>query len=402
VSDVSEPTSIPASRAAAWLARGVTATWWYTASSVIFFLLVTLFVWAVPAVLFPVAWSREVTAVVFGIGAALALGGGIPLLLSYRRRVSIDAARSQSSAATVLELVAIVVGGAVLGVATGSLLLPAACVVFGLSLLTWIPGVRLRLIGGLTVLLIVLWVVQGQLYTTAGSAEVVLVHPFFAVSLPLATVASLWWWDVVLELDRARAAESRLAAVQERLRLAGDLHDLQGHHLQVIALQLELAERMLPRDPDAAAEQVRLARASVDEARQGTRELAGRFRGVPLPDELANAADLLRAAGLRVDLDVDPAAAEAPVDVLGPVIRESTTNVLKHGGGKWATLSLARDDGGWMLRVANDCGPEPSVVGSGAGLAGIGDRVRAVGGDLRTNQGEDFEVVVTVPEGVNA
>ncbi|MFP3822103.1 histidine kinase, partial [Bacillus sp. SIMBA_008] len=45
-------------------------------------------------------------------------------------------------------------------------------------------------------------------------------------------------------------------------------HDLQGHHLQVIALQLELAERLLPRDPDAGMEQLRAARVSVDEARQ--------------------------------------------------------------------------------------------------------------------------------------
>ncbi len=148
------------------------------------------------------------------------------------------------------------------------------------------------------------------------------------------TATSLWWWDIVRELDRARRAEGRLAAAQERLRLAGDLHDLQGHHLQVIALQLELAEKMMPRDPDAAIDQVRAARASVDDARRGTRDLAARFRGVPLPDELANAADVLRAAGLTVDLLlVDTAAVHAPADVLGPVVRESTTNVLKHGGG---------------------------------------------------------------------
>ncbi len=217
------------------------------------------------------------------------------------------------------------------------------------------------------------------------------------------TATSLWWWDIVRELDRARRAEGRLAAAQERLRLAGDLHDLQGHHLQVIALQLELAEKMMGRDPDAAVEQVRAARASVDEARRGTRDLAARFRGVPLPDELANAADLLRAAGLTVDLLVDTEADRAPADVLGPVVRESTTNVLKHGGGVSASLSLARHEGAWVLVVENDSRGAASPVGDGAGLSGIAERVGSVGGTVdATRLGDRFRVTVRVPEEVPA
>src|SRR5690606_30488530 len=103
----------------------------------------------------------------------------------------------------------------------------------------------------------------------------------FAVSLPVMGVLSLWRSDVLIALDRARVAEARLGATQERLRVATDVHDLQGHHLQVIALQLELTERLLAKDPDAALEQLRLARTSVADARQGTRDLAMRFRGVP-------------------------------------------------------------------------------------------------------------------------
>ncbi len=62
--------------------------------------------------------------------------------------------------------------------------------------------------------------------------------------------------------------------------MATDVHDLQGHHLQVVALQLELAERLLPDDPEAGMQQLHAARISVDEARQGTRDLAMRFRSV--------------------------------------------------------------------------------------------------------------------------
>jgi two-component system sensor histidine kinase DesK len=202
-------------------------------------------------------------------------------------------------------------------------------------------------------------------------------------------------------LDRARASEAKLAATQERLRLATDVHDLQGHHLQVIALQLELAERLMPRDPGAGMEQLHAARASVDDARQGTRDLATRFRSVPLRDELANAVDLLRAAGTEAEATVDPNASLAPASALGPVVRETTTNVLRHGGGRWARLSLTRADGSWRYEISNDIattGPDVPGNKGGAGLDGIARRAAEVDGDLEVRrEGETFTVVVTVP-----
>lgn len=395
------PASSSSTPAAPWLARSVSATWWYTAGSVLLFAVVTAFVWAVPTVLSPPVLSRPVTSIVFGAGALVWLAGGTVLLLTYRRRAMsemTDAATAPSAAVLVGALVASGAGAVAMALAAASPLLAISTVAFALCMVPRMPGVRLRLTAAVTIVLIVVWIVEGTRDTAADEAGVALFHPFFSVLLPLATVLSLWWWDVVGELDRARGVESRLAAVQERLRLAGDLHDLQGHHLQVIALQLELADRMIARDPAAAAEQVRLARASVDDARRGTRELAGRFRGVPLPDELANAADLLRAAGLRVDLDVAPGAEAAPADVLGPVVRECTTNVLKHGGGRWARLALARTGTGWELRVSNDVGSGPPS-GSGSGLAGMAERVGAAGGDLRHHvTGDAFELMASVPQ----
>jgi two-component system sensor histidine kinase DesK len=214
---------------------------------------------------------------------------------------------------------------------------------------------------------------------------------------------------VLVTLDRARAAEARLGATQERLRVATDVHDLQGHHLQVIALQLELAERLLDpagsqeRDPDAALEQLRLARTSVAEARQGTRDLAMRFRGVPLPDEIANAVDLLRAAGTTADATVSDDAAAAPASVLGPVIRETTTNVLRHGGGNWARLSLTRAGGAWRYEIVNDAASAADgselAVGGASGLDGVARRVAEAGGEVSVERERgEFRVTATVPD----
>jgi two-component system sensor histidine kinase DesK len=226
-------------------------------------------------------------------------------------------------------------------------------------------------------------------------------------------VLSLWWWDVLIALDRARISEARLASTQERLNVATDVHDLQGHHLQVIALQLELAERLLPADPGAALEQLQAARISVDDARQGTRDLATRFRSVPLPDEVANARDLLRAAGIAADMVIGPDVSGAPASVFGPVIRETTTNVLRHGGGRRARMSLTRQGDLWTYEIRNDTAtapvradrlssddPDPLSTGTrrGTGLEGIARRAGEVGGSLEViADDEEFTVIVTAP-----
>ncbi|MGO3148125.1 MAG: sensor histidine kinase, partial [Leucobacter sp.] len=186
---------------------------------------------------------------------------------------------------------------------------------------------------------------------------------------------------------------------QERLRVATDVHDLQGHHLQVIALQLELAEKLAPRDPAASLEQLRAARRSVDEAMQGTRDLALQFRSVPLQDELANAVDLLRAAGLSVETSVDAHANQAPAATLGPVIRETTTNVLRHGAGKHARLALTDTGSEWQYEISNDRALSVDPHTAGSGLEGIERRVTEANGSLEVRQRDtEFTAIVTVPK----
>ena len=383
---------------AAAYARDVRVTWWYTVVSIMMLQVFVLVIWTLVLVLN----EPVLTTALYLIGAAGSVASAILLLVHYRRE-PLDENDTIARRPVWPLVLAGVASAALAGGAAGSLLLAVVLSAQALCLVRWRAGVRLRLVVLLTLVIAAGWVIEAAQLNPEGYVAQVLGMGIFIAMLPPLTATSLWWWDIVRELDRARRAEGRLAAAQERLRLASDLHDLQGHHLQVIALQLELAEKMMGRDPEAAVEQVRAARASVDDARRGTRDLAARFRGVPLPDELANAADLLRAAGLTVELLVDTEADRAPADVLGPVIRESTTNVLKHGGGASASLSLARHQGSWVLVVENDARAAASPVGDGAGLSGIAERVRTVGGTVDAgHSGDLFRITVRVPEEVPA
>ncbi|CAH0170886.1 Sensor histidine kinase DesK [Microbacterium sp. Bi128] len=382
-------------------ARDVSATWWYTAGSILAFHVLGIAVWSVPILLRPTLLPEPLAITLFFVGSAGSLAAAVALLVRYRHEpVDGDEAPVRRSWPLLLAGAA---SGALMALSVGSLILGTCLAAYVLCLVRWRSGIRLRLVVLLVIGILAVWFVDATRLAPEASGSSVFGLVLFVAMLPPLAATSLWWWDIVRELDRARRAEGKLAAAQERLRFASDLHDLQGHHLQVIALQLELAEKMMGRDPDAAVEQVRAARASVDEARRGTRDLASRFRGVPLPDELANAADLLRAAGLTVELLVDAEAHRAPADVLGPVVREATTNVLKHGGGDLASLSLSRHRGDWVLVVENDAGAASSPVGDGAGLAGITERVGAVGGSMDAGRvGELFRITVRVPEGVPA
>lgn len=373
------------------LSRGITATWWYTVTAVLAFQVALVAAWAIVTFASDLQGYRGL---IVGLGGPVWCAATVPLLIDYRHRMDSEPGVRWTRLAVPF-LVAVVYGVAA-GLASGSWQLGLMPVVQSLVLLNWPRGVRYKVVIVATIVLGCLAIVDSAV--DPSDPIPLLVPVLYTVFLPIMTVSSLWWWDVLNALDRARASEAKLAATQERLRVATDVHDLQGHHLQVIALQLELAERLMPQDAGAGMDQLRAARASVDDARQGTRDLALRFRSVPLGDEIANARDLLRAAGLEVEAVIPADSDAAPASALGPVIRETTTNVLRHGGGRRARLELSRIDTGWQYMIANDIAGDESEDVAGSGLDGIRRRIDEVHGTLELGrEAEEFKVTVTVP-----
>lgn len=253
--------------------------------------------------------------------------------------------------------------------------------------------------------------VQGALGTDDGRANTFMIG-LFAVMLPIMLLTSLWWWEVVVQLDRNRRTAAELAVTQERLRFASDLHDIQGHHLQVISLKSELAERLLERDPAAARELVHETRMIAKEALEETRSLVAGYRQVAFDDELENAREVLTASGAACELRLGPLPADAAAQsALASVVREATTNILRHSEATTVTIALTTEGGRCELRIANDgttttdasAPPTSRGTGSrtpGSGLAGLRDRLAAVGGTLEHDEDASagtFELRATVP-----
>nr|WSX49953.1 sensor histidine kinase [Streptomyces sp. NBC_00974] len=189
-----------------------------------------------------------------------------------------------------------------------------------------------------------------------------------------------------IELRQARATVAQLAANEERLRMARDLHDLLGHSLSLITLKSELAGRMLPDRPEAAARQVADIEQVSRQALVDVREAVSGYRRPTLPGELAGARTALTAAGILVDLPAD-CAEELPEEtesVLAWALREAVTNVVRHSGAKRCTVALnvGQTLAGPVaeLTVTDDGAGGQAVAGNG--LTGLTERLEAVGGTL--------------------
>jgi two-component system sensor histidine kinase DesK len=211
------------------------------------------------------------------------------------------------------------------------------------------------------------------------------------------------------ELREARATVAQLAANEERLRLARDLHDLLGHSLSLITLKSELAGRMLPGHPEKAAQQVADIEQVSRQALVDVREAVTGYRRPRLGAELAGARDALTAAGIAADLPADPGspftdASEDSESALAWALREAVTNVVRHSGARRCTVDLVRCqtlDGPILELTVDDDGtgaPAGPAGAPGSGLAGLAERLEKVGGTLEAGRSRHgFRLVARAP-----
>ncbi|MFF4468248.1 sensor histidine kinase [Streptomyces sp. NPDC001599] len=200
----------------------------------------------------------------------------------------------------------------------------------------------------------------------------------------MVTAAILSLSDAVRQLRAAREELATRAVAEERLRFSRDLHDLLGHTLSVIVVKSEAARRLAPRDLDAALTQITDIESVGRQALTEVREAVTGYREGSLGTELDRARSALSAA------DVDPVVrrsgpplppqAEA---LLGWVVREAVTNVVRHSGASRCEIAVAGSADRVRLTVTdNGTGAALSTQGPGTGLTGLRERLATAGGSL--------------------
>ncbi|RLP85231.1 sensor histidine kinase [Micromonospora sp. BL4] len=218
------------------------------------------------------------------------------------------------------------------------------------------------------------------------------------------------------EEARSRVEQARRQADEERLRIAQEVHDVVGHGLAAISMQAEIALHLLPKRPEQAETALtaisRTSREALDELRVTLGAVRrGAERGpVPGLARLPALRDRLAGTGLAVELRVvgEPRELPAAVDLAAyRVVQEALTNVLRHAGVASAEvtvdyradeLTVEVTDRGTGVRGA---GPDPADDGTGGhGLAGMRERIDALGGRLAVGQRTDgggFRVYARLP-----
>jgi len=191
---------------------------------------------------------------------------------------------------------------------------------------------------------------------------------------------------LVGEAHAARGPLIRMAVVQERLRIARDLHDLLSYNLSAISLKTELTYRLLPGSADRAHDELadvltltRRTLADVDNAASGQPHVSLGIDG-------ESAQSTLSASGIdgSVEISCGPLPYEVE-SVLAIALREAAANILRHSKARAYRIEAARQGATVSLHVANDGAGYEVKTGSdlgGAGLHNLDTRLRGVGGTL--------------------
>jgi signal transduction histidine kinase len=214
-----------------------------------------------------------------------------------------------------------------------------------------------------------------------------------------------------IELKTAQQKEKDLAIAEERMRLARDIHDGLGHHLTVLSIQLQAAEKLVERNPQAAAEAIQVSRSETQAALDEVRRSVGVMRQFPVESQplvemiTSLVHDFNEHTGLQSKFEHNGTPIELSAfaeQTLFRAVQESLTNIQKHGiGVKHILVKLEYSPAAIRLAVRDD-GQKPSAVSTaqtGYGLKGLQERVDQLGGSFRCGSGQDggFDVDVTIP-----
>ncbi|KQM82581.1 sensor histidine kinase [Agromyces sp. Leaf222] len=241
--------------------------------------------------------------------------------------------------------------------------------------------------------------------TSTGSLEAAVLVGFAAFAGGAGNFLVQYYVALARELDRTRERLAVAAVAEERLRFSRDLHDLLGHSLSVIAVKSEAARRLSRRDPDVAATHIAEVETIAREALDEVRSVVVGSRSMSLGEELSNARRALEDAGVAVSVTMPDRALPVTVDaVLGWVVREGATNVLRHSAARRCAVEVAVSAGLVRIVVADD-GPShregtvaTTAVDDGSGLVGLRERVEAVGGAIAVSSDpSEFRLAADIP-----
>ena len=221
----------------------------------------------------------------------------------------------------------------------------------------------------------------------------------------------------LVEQEEITAGErARRTLLEERNRIARELHDVVAHHMSVISIQAQVAPHLADNPSDELKENLAGIRRSAVEALTELRRVLGVLRsedaladGVrhapqPTLDRLDELVGTVRGTGIAVAVDITGERRPLPPGIelsAFRIVQEALSNVLRHAPGSRARVELGYHARALAIRISNTPpdGPAPRSPGAGHGLLGMRERTAMLGGELATGPMPDggYEVTAVLP-----
>jgi signal transduction histidine kinase len=213
------------------------------------------------------------------------------------------------------------------------------------------------------------------------------------------------------EKERSELEAARRTVLEERTRIARELHDVVAHHMSLIAVRAESAPYRLKGLPEPVAEEFAAIANASREALTEMRRLLGVLRNETPPpvqpqpgvEDLTDLVETAKGAGVDIRLDLQPELRVAPSVGLTAyrIVQEALSNARRHASGAPVSITVAEDGTNLELTVVNGPGTpiNANPTGGSQGLIGMYERATMLGGSLTTGATENggFQVHGKIP-----
>jgi len=233
--------------------------------------------------------------------------------------------------------------------------------------------------------------------------------PFFLIMLvsPFGISSMNRRQQLEKQLDQANERIKELVKREERMRIARDLHDTLGHTLSLIILKSQLVEKITIKDPQRAQNEAREIYQTSRAALRQVRELVSDMRAITVTEELAETAEILKLANIKLEIEGDPRMEDVALlnqNIISLCIKEGVTNIVKHSQASNCRITITRTERRITVQIEdNGIGPaqqDQAGIKYGNGLNGMSERLSLIEGSLSVSAGarQGTTMTITIPQ----
>ncbi|WP_010273276.1 sensor histidine kinase [Paenibacillus senegalensis] len=223
-----------------------------------------------------------------------------------------------------------------------------------------------------------------------------------AILLPLSSYNRNKQEQLEDQLHDANLKIADMVKLEERQRIARDLHDTLGQKLSLIGLKSDLAGKLIYTAPERARSEIKEIQQTARTALKEVREMVSQMRGTRLKDELRRVKQILHAAQIEFHLEGSPVLAHTSLlveNVLSMCLKEAVNNIIKHSNATACTMQITETSSQLVMKVSDNGNGfhAQSAFYEGHGLQGMKERLEFVNGSLDIDSRKGTTLTIQVP-----